>query len=204
MKPPKNPRYLSGRPKAIQHAALLEIVRDSPALLSAFRTARDLDLPDWWIVSGAIYQQVWNHLTGRPDMQGIKDIDLFYFDPDTSYGAEDCIIKRAAPLFGKSPPVEIRNQARVHLWYEQHFGTPYTPLTKSQDAIDRFACRTHCVGMRLMGDDSFTLYAPFGMDDIFSFRITPNPDRDNRRTHETKAMRQKQVWPKLEIVPWPD
>ena len=29
--------------------------------------ARDLDLPDWLIFSGAIYQPVWNHLTeARP------------------------------------------------------------------------------------------------------------------------------------------
>ena len=190
-------------PPETQRAALFSIVRASPALMAAFRTARALDLPDWWIVSGAIYQQVWNHLTNRPDMHGINDIDLFYFDPDTSYEAEDAVIKRAAPNFAPTPPVEIRNQARVHLWYEQHFGTPCAPLTCSRDAIDRFACRTHCVGLRLLPDDGFTLYAPFGLDDIFSMRITPNPGRDNRRTHEAKAARQRAIWPELEIVPWP-
>ncbi len=194
----------AARPFAEQRAALLSIVRASPALMAAFRTARTLDLPDWWIVAGAIYQQVWNHLTGRPDMHGVKDIDLFYFDPDTSYEAEDRIIQRAAPLFAAPPPVEIRNQARVHLWYEQHFGTAYAPLGQSRDAIDRFACRTHCIGLRLMADDSFTLYAPFGLDDIFSLRITPNTTRDNRRTHATKAARQKAIWPELEVIPWPD
>ncbi len=191
------------QPAAAQRAALLEITRASPALMAAFRTARALDLPDWWIVSGAIYQQVWNHLTGRPDMHGVNDIDLFYFDPDTSYAAEDRIIKRATPLFADNPPVEIRNQARVHLWFEQHFGTPCPPFANSRDAIDRFACRTHCVGLRLEADDSFTLYAPFGLDDIFSFRLTPNPDQDNRKTHETKAARQKAIWPELEVIPWP-
>ncbi len=203
MTPHNDPRHLSGAPAATQRAALLSIVRASPALMAAFRTARALDLPDWWIVSGAIYQQVWNHLTGRPDMHGIKDIDLFYFDPDTSYEAEDRVIRRASPLFGDTPPVEVRNQARVHLWYEQHFGTAYAPLARSRDAIDRFACRTHCVGLRLLPDDSFTLYAPFGLDDIFSLRITPNTARDNRKTHETKAARQKAIWPELEVIPWP-
>ncbi len=193
----------SANPDHIQRAALFEIVRASPKLMAAFRTARTLDLPDWWIVSGAIYQQVWNHLTGRPDMHGVNDIDLFYFDPDTSYEAEDRIIQRAAPLFASTPPVEVRNQARVHLWYEQHFGTAYEPLSRSRDAIDRFACRTHCVGLRLLADDSFTLHAPFGLDDIFSFRLTPNPPRDNRKTHETKAVRQKRLWPELTVVPWP-
>ncbi len=194
----------AGKPEAAQRAALLDIVRASPTLMAAFRTARALDLPDWWIVSGAIYQQVWNHLTARPDMHGVNDIDLFHFDPDTSYEAEDHIIKRTAPLFGHTPPVEIRNQARVHLCYERHFGTPYAPLTHSAEAIDRFACRTHCVGLRLMADDTFTLYAPFGLDDIFTFRITPNPGHDNRQTHEAKAARQKAIWPELKVIPWPD
>ncbi len=196
-------RY-ADQPFDVQHAALLDIVRASPRLMAALRTARDLDLPDWWIVSGAIYQQVWNHLTNRLDMYGVNDIDLFYYGLNTSYAAEDRIIQHAAPLFGNQPPVEVRNQARVHLWYAQHFGTPYEPLARSQDAIDRFACRTHCVGLRLRNDDGFDLYAPFGLNDIFSFRITPNPPRDNRATHVAKAERQQALWPELTLVPWPD
>lgn len=52
----------------------------------ALLRARDFDLPDWWIVSGALYNTVWNHLTGRPSGYGIKDVDLFYFgDGDLSW-----------------------------------------------------------------------------------------------------------------------
>jgi len=186
-----------------QQFALIKIVRASPVLMHTFRAARQLDLPDWWIVSGAIYNQVWNHLTGCSEMYGVKDIDMFYFDPDTSYEAEDRLIQSSARVFADEPPVELRNQARVHLWYEEHFGVPYTALTESREAIERFACRTHCVGMRLRDDDGFDNYAPFGLNDIFSFRVTPNPSRNNRETHEAKGARQKSMWPELEIVPWP-
>jgi uncharacterized protein len=195
-------RHADNPPDA-QRIALLDIVRASPKPMQAFETARDLDLPDWWIVAGAIYNQVFNHLTGRPDMYGVNDIDLFYFDPDTSYATEDAVIRKAATLFAAKPPVEVRNQARVHLWYQQHFGTPYSPLKNSRQAIDRFACRTHCVGLRLRADDGFDLCAPFGLNDIFSFRITPNPPRDNRATHAAKAIRQQALWPELTVVPWP-
>jgi hypothetical protein len=37
--------------------------------------------------------------------------------------------------------VEIRNQARVHLWYRKH-GVPYPPLDSSTQGIDRFLTRT--------------------------------------------------------------
>jgi hypothetical protein len=186
-----------------QQIALLEIVRASPALMQVFQRAREINLPDWWVVSGAIYNQVWNHLTGRPDMYGVNDVDLFYFDDDTSYESEDRVIRKATG-FPEKPPIEVRNQARVHLWYEQHFGEAYGALNNSCEAIDRFACRTHCVGLRLRDDEQFDLYAPFGLGDIFGFGVTPNASRNNRETHERKGARQKTMWPELEIVPWPN
>ncbi|MEM6905222.1 MAG: nucleotidyltransferase family protein, partial [Pseudomonadota bacterium] len=87
-----------------------------PALCQVERAA----LPDGWIVAGALYNTVWNVLTGRPPGHGIRDIDVFYFDgSDLSYGAEDQVIRRASRHFAPEPPVEIRNQARVHLWFER-------------------------------------------------------------------------------------
>jgi hypothetical protein len=54
---------------------LEEILRAAPTLMTAFHHARDLDLPDWLIVSGAVYQRVWNHLTGRDPDYGVRDYD---------------------------------------------------------------------------------------------------------------------------------
>lgn len=196
-------RY-SGADHQIQAAALEAIVRAEPVLMAALRGARDLGLPEWWLVSGAIYNTVWNVLTGRPAMTGVKDIDLFYYDDtDLSYEAEDAVIKRAAPVFAAVPvPVEIRNQARVHLWYESHFGAAYPPLHSSQEAIDRFASTTHSVGVQLDAEDRLLVYAPYGLDEMFSFRLTPNRVTDNRRTHETKAARALTIWPELRVEPW--
>ena len=194
-------RYAGADP-ATQDRALREIIAQSPFVLGWLKTLRQLDLPDAWIVSGAIYNQVWNHLTARPWLHGIKDVDIFYFDPDLSYEAEDRTIQRVTARFPPDPPVELRNQARVHLWYPQRFGRPYPQLTASTQAIDLFALKTHCVGARLT-DTGIDLYAPFGLDDIFSFRLTPNPALDNRATHAAKAARQMALWPELTFIPWP-
>ena len=196
-------RYLryAGLDPATQEAALREIIAQSPVLTDQLCRARDWGLPDWWIVSGAIYNTVWNHLTDRPDMYGVKDVDLFYFDEDRSYDSEDCMIREAETRFPGAPPVELRNQARVHLWYPDHFGLPYPELTASHQAIDLFASRTHCIGARLT-DAGLDLYAPYGLDDIFSFRLTPNHALDNRATHHAKARRQMALWPELTLVPW--
>jgi hypothetical protein len=194
----------SSAPDAVQRTAILDIVRQSPVLMRTLTLARSMDLPDWWLVSGAIYGQVWNHLTGRAEMHGVKDLDLFYFDPDTSYEAEDRQIRRAAALFPPSPPVELRNQARVPLWYPDHFGRPYPPIATSAEAIARFACTTHCVGLQLRMNDEITLCAPYGLQAIFAFQLVPNPVMDNRATHAAKAERQQRHWPELTVIPWPD
>lgn len=194
----------AGRPAAEQEAALVGIVRGSGLLMEALERARDMALPDWRIVSGAIYNSVWNVLTGRPALTGIKDVDLFYWDgSDLSYEAEDAVIRRGNELFAGLPlPVEIRNQARVHLWFEDHFGTPYPPLRSSAEGVDRFASKTHAVAVRLEADDTISVYAPYRLEDLFAFRITPNRLIDNRETHETKGARAVSVWPEVTLEPW--
>jgi hypothetical protein len=196
-------RY-AGRSPEQQRAALFEIARADPLVSTALEHARSLALPDWRIVSGALYNSVWNALTGRPPGYGIKDIDLFYFDAaDLSYVAEDAVIREGAKLFDDLPvPVEIRNQARVHLWYPEKFGRPCPQYRSSDHAIEYFASRTHCVGLRLEENGGLDLCAPYGLDDVFSFRIVPNRLLDNRETHEIKAVRAKALWSELTVLPW--
>lgn len=194
----------AGRPADEQAEALRQIIQGSPLLTTVLERASAMGLRDWRIVSGAIYNTVWNVLTGKPLNTGIKDVDLFYWDDsDLSYEAEDAVIRRGAKLFSDLPvPVEIRNQARVHLWYEAHFGTPYAPLRSSAEGVDRFASKTHAVSVRLDDHGHLSLYAPFGLDDLFAFRITPNRLLDNRNTHETKGARAMAIWPEITVEPW--
>ncbi len=75
-----------------------------------------LGLDDVWLVASCLYQAVWNQRAGLPPDWGVKDYDIFYFDPDTSWEAEDQAIRRAESLFADlGVMVELRNQARVHL-----------------------------------------------------------------------------------------
>ncbi len=181
---------------------LEEILRAAPTLMTALRHARDLDLPDWLIVSGAVYQRVWNHLTGRDPDYGVRDYDLAYWDADTSYEAEDVFIKQAAALF--PPPlndlVEVRNQARVHLWFEGHFGEPYESLANSAEALSRFVAPAFGVGVRLEKDNSLTIEAPFGLEDVFAMTLRPNPNRPLAKGWEKTTTSALRRWPEVKIV----
>jgi uncharacterized protein len=158
---------------------LTEIVCATPPLMRVLSVARRLCLPDWLVFSGAAYQPVLNHLTGRPLDYGIKDYDLGYLDAsDLSYEAEDAVIRRKAafdePL---RSVVEVRNQARVHLWFEGKFSEPYGPLSSTAEALERFTSPTFAVGVRLEPDDWLHIEAPFGLADLFALRLRPNPRR---------------------------
>src|SRR5205085_8389332 len=128
---------------------LAAIVHAAPSLMQVLRTVRGLGLPDWLVMSGAVYQPVLNHATGRAADYGVRDYDLGYFDPaDISYEAEDIVIRRVAAAFDEplKSAVEVRNQARVHLWFGAHFGEAYTPLSSTAEALERFVSPMFAVG----------------------------------------------------------
>lgn len=187
----------------MNHEAELEaILRTSEATMRVFETLSEMAPPDWLVFSGAIYQRVLNHLGGRPLDYGIKDYDVGYFDAsDISYEAEDVVIRRVAAAF--EPPlrnmVEVRNQARVHVWFEGKFGEPYAPLTSSAHALERFVSPMFAVGARLEPNGRMTIVAPFGLDDLFARRLRANPRRPSTNFARIAAAA-KARWPELAVV----
>jgi hypothetical protein len=173
----------------------------NPANDAILTALADHALPDAWLVSGCLVQTVWNVLTRRPVGYGIQDYDVFYFDSDTSWDAEDRVIRSfAGAAHALGVPIQIRNQARVHLWYEQKFRRPYPPLSRSTDGIDRFLTRNTKVGIK-RGGAGDEVYAPDGFDDIENLLVTPNdtPNFSLPRYRE-KAARWKRLWPELTVI----
>lgn len=193
-----------GRIGAEQAARFERIVRADPDLMSLLRAVRPLGLPEWRLVAGCLYQTVWNVLTGRPRRTGIQDYDLAYFDDsDLSWQGEDAVIRKVAAATRDFPgEVEIRNQARVHIWFESRFGAAYSPLDCTDAALARYASEVHAVAVRLEPDGRIDIAAPFGLDDLFAMVVRPNRALDNRIAHTAKAARVKAIWPELTVIPW--
>jgi hypothetical protein len=184
---------------------LTKILCATPLLMQALSVARQLCLPDWLVFSGAVYQPVLKHLTGRPLDYGIKDYDLGYFDDsDLSYEAEDVVIRRVKAAFDEPlrSMVEVRNQARVHLWFETKFSEPYGALSSTAEALERFASATFAVGVRLESDDRLYIDAPFGLADRFALRLRPNPRRKTVGFARTAADVRRR-WPEVVVEDQP-
>lgn len=183
-------------------ARLVQIVRADPGLMHVLTVVRDQDLPDWRVFSGAVYQSVWNALTGRPPGYGVRDYDVGYFDPDVSWDAEDVIIKRVAAAFDGPfrDIVEVRNQARVPIWFPAHFGEPYDPISGTDEALERFVAPAFAVGVRLEADDTISVAAPLGLDDMFALTLRPNPNRGLAKDWARVVERARARWPELIVV----
>ncbi len=180
------------------------IIRADPSLMHLLARLRSLGLPQWRLVAGCLYQTVWNVLTDRPRGTGIKDYDLIYYDgADLTWEAEDAVIQRvAAATRDCVGPVEVRNQARVHLWFAERFGCAYPRLASADESLGHYASIVHAVGVRLEDDGRLDIATPFGLDDVFAMRIRPNRTLANLASHASKAARAKAIWPEVVVEPW--
>jgi uncharacterized protein len=174
-------------------------------LMQVLDRAAGLDWPGWYLMAGCLYQTVWNVVTGQPSEAGILDYDLGYFDTsDLSWEAEDAVIEAGREVFGGiATPVQIRNQARVHVWYEQKFGVPCPPHESSEAAIDTFEATCACLGVRLEPGGVWRIYAPYGLSDVFNLVVRPNPVLSPRHVYQAKVTRWQRQWPALTVLPWP-
>src|SRR6201998_1029555 len=147
---------------------VLEIVlRQNRVLGEIFERFEEIALPDSWLVAGAIAQRIWNLGHGQPAEFGLKDVDLIYFDEqDLSFEAEVSHERRLRDLFQHLPiKLDVKNEARVHLWYEDRFGYAIKPYLSSADAIATFPTTATAVGVRRIRGE-FECCAPFGLEDL--------------------------------------
>lgn len=179
--------------------AFRNIALSNPANRRLIEGLAALDLPQCHLTAGCLFQTVWNHLSGRPLAENIKDYDVFYFDgSDLSWDAEDAVIRRVAPLADRlGLPVEVKNQARVHLWYRQRFGADYPQLHSARDGIARYLVRCTCVGIEARSGEVF---APDGFADLEAGILRINPLMPRPGKWQAKAETYKARWPWLTIV----
>ena len=156
-----------------------------------------------YLTVGCIAQTIWNLGYAQPAEFALKDVDLIYFDEqDLSFEAEAGHERRLRDLF-EHPPVklDVKNETRVHLWYEDRFGYAIKPYSSSADAIATFPTTATAVGIRQISS-KLECCAPFGLDDLFGLVVRPNKRQITRAIYEAKVDRWRSLWPWLTYLPW--
>lgn len=156
----------------------------------------ELDIPQCMLTAGALFQTVWNLQSGFAPERGIKDYDIIYYDDtDLSWEAEDRVIKRISKKLGAlGELIEVKNQARVHLWYKEKFGADYPALKRVEEGIDRYLINCTKFGIHTATGQ---LYCPDGFDDLVAGSLKMNPINPQPQLFYRKAADYISRWPWL-------
>src|SRR5215467_13662552 len=176
-----------------QNAALTHILRRAP----------ELGLPHWYLGAGCIAQTAWNVRCAFAAAGAIRDYDLVYYDAaDLSAEAEAQHARRAAALCRDlDVRIDVKNEARVHLWYESRFGYAIAPYRSVEEAIDCWPTTATAIGIRDLNPTP-AWYAPFGVDDLLAMVVRPNRRQITEAIYLAKVRRWTAAWPTLTVIPW--
>ncbi|APZ98598.1 hypothetical protein BWQ93_08865 [Sphingopyxis sp. QXT-31] len=181
---------------------LSDLVARHPSIASILRRWDEVALPDAWLTGSIVAQARWNERFGFDPHHGIADADIVYFDAgDLSAEAEERTEQRIAALFADLPVrVDVKNQARVHLWYAAKFGHGIAPYSSVADAIGTYPTTASAIGLRRRTE--LEVIAPFGLADLLRPVVRANAAQITEAYYETKTARWRHHWPDLEILPW--
>jgi hypothetical protein len=186
-----------------QETQLQAVLSRSPIVATVVGRWSEVGLPDCWLVAGCVAQTVWNDAFGRPAGHGISDIDLVYFDgADLSAEAEARHAERIRTLFADLDLwVDVKNEARVHLWYVEKFGKALAPYVSTEDAIATFPTTATAVGVQPRAN-GLRVFSPYGLSDLLGLIVRPNKKQITRPVYDAKVKKWLARWPDLRVVPW--
>jgi len=175
---------------------IASIIAQDPVGMKQLRAARTLALPDWCIAAGFVRNRVWDHLHGIAPPRPTNDIDVLYYDPaDLSKAPEEEYEHRLNALL--PAPWQVRNQARMHVWK----GLPQHRSTA--DSMTYWLETVTAVGVRLEADDTLSVVAPLGVDDLLGLVCrTTEFGRSQLADYQARIARKRwrELWPKVQFV----
>lgn len=154
----------------------IDILKKNDELMKILDYIEEMELPNFYIVAGSIYQTIWNYCDGRPLNNGNKDLDIVYFDLehlDKEYEAS--LEKKLRDFFeeqGLNYEFDLHNEARMHLWKKDNENPYLDHYESSEQAINIFAVTVQAVGLTKRAGE-MRIYAPYGLSDIFSKTVRP-------------------------------
>ena len=146
---------------------ILNIFSENSDMITILEIIRDLGLQDSWLAAGSVRNFIWNLLSDKSPFDRETDVDVIFFDPDVSYEETLSLEKKLREDFPQYQ-WELKNQVYMHLH------SPHTaPYTSSRDAMSKYPERCTAVGLRLNEDSTLDLFAPYGLEDILKFQVSP-------------------------------
>ena len=187
-----------------QTEEFVSILKQNKDLMTILDYIYELNLPNFYIAAGSVFQTIWNYYDNKPLNFGIKDIDIIYYDSnnlskEVEKELEGKIIEHFKELNYK---FDVHNEARMHLWKKEKENKNINQYKNSEDAIDHWIATVHSIGIT-KENDNIKVYAPYGLSDIFSRTIRPIKHKDNsKELYDKKVASWQKRFEKLNIIEW--
>ena len=153
-----------------------------------------MNLKDWAVGAGFVRAAVWDYQHGLANPSPLTDIDVVHFDTHRLNPCRDEQLKRRLTLVMAGVPWSVTNQARMHM---KNGDRPYRTTER---AIAHWIETPTCVAVHLAADDTLSLLAPHGTDDLLAGIIRPTPAaRGKMDVYRARlaAKRWRRRWPML-------
>lgn len=188
-----------------QNKKFISIIKKNKELMDMLDYISTLQLPNFYIAAGSVFQTIWNYYDKKDLNYGIKDLDIIYYnaknlnvDKDREYYS---LINDYAKSKGYDYEIDVSNEARMHIWKKEHDGTIIEQYKNSEDAISKWIATVHAIG--ITKENKIKVYAPYGLSDIFTRTIRPIKHKDNtKELYEKKATSWQKRFDNLTIVKW--
>ena len=189
-----------------QNEKMISILKKNTYLMDVLDYIETLQLLNYYIAAGSIFQTVWNYYDQKDLNYNIKDIDVIYYD-NTDLSVEKDIkyynlINDFCKNKGYKYEIDVSNEARMHLWKKEKFNIDVEPYKCSEDAIDKWVATVHAIGITKENGE-IKIYAPYGLSDIYSKTIRPIKHKYNtKEIYYKKASSWNERFDNLNIVEW--
>lgn len=158
------------------------------------------DFKNYYLAAGCINQTIFNYYHNYDLDYGIGDYDIVYYDEDTSYEKEDIIIKDLKErLKHLDLKFDIKNEKRVHIWYNEKYKTNRKEYQSVEDAISKWGTTITCLGVR-MENNKLIVCAPYGLNDLFNLILRPVKIDFTKEDYEKKVTKWTSKWELLKVI----
>lgn len=187
-----------------QNEKFVSIIKKNKDLMLILDYIESLNLPNFYIVAGAVFQTIWNYYDNKPLNYNIKDIDIIYYDSNNLSKEDEKKLEYNISQYFKDMNYEfdVHNEARMHLWKKENENKNIDQYKNSEDAIDQWIATVHAIGITKKNND-IEIYAPYGLSDIFSRTIRPIKHKANsEELYNKKAIAWKNRFDNINIIEW--
>ena len=160
-------------------------------------TVEKMRLPDWYVAAGAVRSVIWDSLHGYDTPTPVHDVDVIFFDLYNLSNKTEKRIERELVLLMDGIEWDVKNQAAVHLRYQDVFGYAISPRKSSMDAMAAWSPSS--IGVRI-SDGELKIAAPNGLDDLCGMIYSGNYIPNDLFIARVKKRRIQEKWPLVRVI----